>query len=960
MVSVANSTPGSVPAYSATLSTPMTPAMLLPQWHTKTPTRGSSPTTFFSAGYSLSTVSVPRESARPVMTWAAAAEALATLSGMSLGSPNGPTTKTPLRLVSSGLNSCSWQKPWRLSATPTWPAASCALRAGSRPTESTTRSYRVSCSVAALVLRADQQVVGERVFLDVRRARAHELDALVEGALVEGVEALALGTHVHEEHGGFAVRLVVDGEHGLLVGVGAAHAGAVLVLLVARADALDEGDLLGVRAVAGALHGADGGAAGAQHALVLERREDVGVAAVAVLAVLAGVVEVVAGGHDHGADVVGVLGVTLVVEQGAGTAGTDALHALGADGAVEAALGLGHGLLGGEAGVDLVPGDLASRAGEVRHGQTRHDGGLLEDGVFGLGLGQLVVLYGEEVLAAQEVVDAARGAAARGDGLDGRPRAGSRAVAAGEHALGAGAEGGLVGEDLAALDGDALGAFDEVLDHALADGEDDGVALELVLGAGDGHRRAPAARVGLAERAGQELDLAGAAGGVGDDLRRHAGAVEGDALVQALAELVVGGRHALVVLDAVDGDLLGAQAQGRAAGVEGHVAAADDDDVLAHVDLLAERGGLEQAHRVEHARGVRARDGQRAATLQADGEVHGLVAAAVLLHEAVDREVHAGGLAALQVDAEREHAVDVLLQGGLGQAVLGDAEAQHAARLGLALEHGDGVAEQGQVAGGGEAAGTGADHGDLLLERDRGLVGQRHVVVGVVAHEALEAGDGDGRLDLPARAVGLALVRADTPADGGEGVGLTGDRVRLREALVGDESHVALRAGVHGARTLAGAVPLLGDRVHVGDGLRVELVDGLALVEVLVVLVGDVDRALGRALTAARALVRVDEARVVEDLGREVARLALEADELGVGHHVDVEVTPRLDQLRGERAHGAVVGGEGLVELGHVPAERWGFLDEIDLVPAFGEVQRTLDARDAASHDERSSGGLGW
>ena len=77
-----------------------------------------------------------------------------------------------------------------------------------------------------------------------------KLDALVEGALVEGVEALALGAHVHEEDGGLAVGLVVDGEHRLLVGEHAADAGAVLVLLVARADALDEGDLLGVRAVA--------------------------------------------------------------------------------------------------------------------------------------------------------------------------------------------------------------------------------------------------------------------------------------------------------------------------------------------------------------------------------------------------------------------------------------------------------------------------------------------------------------------------------------------------------------------------------------------------------------------------------------------------------------------------------------------------------------------------------------
>ena len=176
-------------------------------------------------------------------------------------------------------------------------------------------------------------------------------------------------------------------------------------------------------------------------------------------------------------------------------------------------------------------------------------------------------------------------------------------------------------------------------------------------------------------------------------------------------------------------------------------------------------------------------------------------------------------------------AVDVLLQGGLGQAVLGDAEAQHAAGLRLALEHGDGVAEEREVAGGGETAGARAHHRDLLLERDLRLLGQRHVVERVVADEPLEAGDGQRLVDLTARAVGLALVRADAAADGGEGVGLAGDGVRLGVAAVGDEGQVALRAGVHGARALAGAVALLGHRVGVGDGLRVQLVDGLAVAE---------------------------------------------------------------------------------------------------------------------------------
>ena len=170
--------------------------------------------------------------------------------------------------------------------------------------------------------------------------------------------------------------------------------------------------------------------------------------------------------------------------------------------------------------------------------------------------------------------------------------------------------------------------------------------------------------------------------------------------------------------------------------------------------------------------------------------------------------------------------------------------------------------------------------GDLLVERDLGLLGQRHVGEGVVADEALEARDGDRRLDVAARAVGLALVRADAAADGGEGVGFAGDGVRLGEAAVGDERHVALSAGVDGAGTLAGRVALLRDRVGVGDGLGVELVDRLALAELLVVAVGHDDGAFGSALAAARAEVGIDEPRVVVDLGLEVAGLALQARQL--------------------------------------------------------------------------------
>jgi hypothetical protein len=78
---------------------------------------------------------------------------------------------------------------------------------------------------------------------------------------------------------------------------------------------------------------------------------------------------------------------------------------------------------------------------------------------------------------------------------------------------------------------------------------------------------------------------------------------------------------------------------------------------------------------------------------------------------------------------------------------------------------------------------------------------------------------------------------------------------------------------------------------------------------------------------------------VSEDLGLEAARRAFESGELGVGDDLDVEVAPDLDQLGGQRAHRAVVGGEGLVELRHVAAEGWLLLDQIDLVPPLGKIE---------------------
>ena len=111
--------------------------------------------------------------------------------------------------------------------------------------------------VAGLVLERDVEVLAQRVLFDRRRARADVLHAAVEGALVEGVEALAHGAHVHEKHLAVGAGQVVLSQHRLFGRVHAADARTVLVLLIAGADALDEGDALRVGFVGGAQHLSD-------------------------------------------------------------------------------------------------------------------------------------------------------------------------------------------------------------------------------------------------------------------------------------------------------------------------------------------------------------------------------------------------------------------------------------------------------------------------------------------------------------------------------------------------------------------------------------------------------------------------------------------------------------------------------------------------------------------------------
>ena len=99
-----------------------------------------------------------------------------------------------------------------------------------------------------------------------------------------------------------------------------------------------------------------------------------------------------------------------------------------------------------------------------------------------------------------------------------------------------------------------------------------------------------------------------------------------------------------------------------------------------------------------------------------------------------------------------------------------------------------------------------------------------------------------------------------------------------------------------------------------------------------------------RSVSTLRAFLRIAHG--------EVADVAVDLLDLAVGQQRDVLVVARGEHLGRQDAGRAVERGEGLVELRHVAAEGRLALDQVDVIARVGDLQRGLDAGDAAAHDQ--------
>jgi hypothetical protein len=90
-----------------------------------------------------------------------------------------------------------------------------------------------------------------------------------------------------------------------------------------------------------------------------------------------------------------------------------------------------------------------------------------------------------------------------------------------------------------------------------------------------------------------------------------------------------------------------------------------------------------------------------------------------------------------------------------------------------------------------------------------------------------------------------------------------------------------------------------------------------------------------------------------------IALFAFNALDISKGYQLYVNVPADLDQFRRDNSHGAVVGGKGLVQLGHDPANGGRSLNEIYVKAGVSQIQGALHpGNPSADHQHRSNHGF--
>ena len=239
-----------------------------------------------------------------------------------------------------------------------------------------------------------------------------------------------------------------------------------------------------------------------------------------------------------------------------------------------------------------------------------------------------------------------------------------------------------------------------------------------------------------------------------------------NALFRGLFDLARVGRHLLLGLDRQNGDLFGAEPQGRPGGVHGGVARPDDNRMGTDLSRAVEIDSAEEFHAVNDSVEVLSGDVEAQVAVRAGAKQRRPIALREEFIKGIDcdarADLHAGICDRLYLG----------VQNGPGESKSVYSGPQHAAGFGQGFEYRDGETAQVQEMGRRKPRRSRAHDRDFFrpflpfgrVEFCRPPLGL------VVGEEPLDVADGYGLVEFAAAAGFLAWVVADPAADAGQGV----------------------------------------------------------------------------------------------------------------------------------------------------------------------------------------------
>ncbi len=146
-----------------------------------------------------------------------------------------------------------------------------------------------------------------------------------------------------------------------------------------------------------------------------------------------------------------------------------------------------------------------------------------------------------------------------------------------------------------------------------------------------------------------------------------------------------------------------------------------------------------------------------------------------------------------------------------------------------------------------------------------------------------------------------------------------------------------------------------GFRIYIGNQRnrlgKIDM-DGFVQRKILIVRIRDFYRTVLDTGRTPRATLLDNVSWFFDQGNREFTGLSFHALDFGVGQDLDIGMPAAFNEFRRLNAHGAVIGGKGLVELGHLAANGRRFVHQENLEPRFGKIESGLDATDSTPDNQ--------